>query len=248
MNNISSRDKKLLIVLAFLLTGFVLYMTVYSPQMDSISELSKQLTALKEQQQATKTNEETIRTTKDQIEKVTDTIDTKADRFLPRYSADRTINYLYSLAAASGITITGITADPSEVVDLKITSSSKAASPSYSLRTIVGKLEALAGSTSSSGLVSSSQAADKTPSNIEVTKMSLVLNEASYASLIAWMKNVEQQDKSIRFTSVLIEGKGAKVNAKIGMSIYSIDKIPGSADPQLVFTPVSPSGKPNPFE
>jgi hypothetical protein len=83
--------------------------------------------------------------------------------------------------------------------------------------------------------------------SIPVTDITLGFEQTNYGAAMAFLKSLENMDKSVIIKNVSISKVEAGIDGQIILSVYALPQLDDSQKDLLKFLPVIPVGKANPF-
>jgi hypothetical protein len=248
--NISQREKNMLAILAAAVVAFVLFNYVMSPALMTG-------TVLTQEKKAAETELDRINTLVEQYPVLIKQEKSEKSRLTEKYkmffydlNQERILYKLDSLLVNSGFSITSYVTNKASAAQIF------AVSPiyeplGYPLLDVASKVnptlekepvpEGASNNPNPDG-------GDKIPMDaIPTADITLSFNNATYESATAFIKSLENMDKSVFVRSVTMSKSETGIGGQIVLSLYSLPKLDDSDMDLLKFEPTIPKNKANPF-
>lgn len=248
--SISPSEIRLLSILAAAIIVFILYTYVISPALMSGSLLSLEKKEAEEELTRINTLIEKYPTLKEEASTERKLLSEKYKTFFYDLKQEQILYKLDSLMINSGFNITSyVTAKPSAA---PIISSVPEYKPlTYPLLDVAKKvnpsLESEPAADQNASTEASGEENQMQLEAIPTTDITLSFSNASYESVMAFIKSLEDMDKSLFVRSISMAKSEAGTGGQIILSLYSLPKPDDSDMDLLKFKPVIPKGKANPF-
>ncbi len=247
--NISPREQRMLSILAAAIIVFLLFNYVISPALVNGAVLSDEKNMLEAELTRVNTLIEQYPTLKKQENAENQQLTEKYRMFFYDLNQERILYKLDSLLAESGLNITSyVTAKASAS---QITAVMPEFMPLYyPLLGVASKINPSLIQEPVSGpqAGSQNQEGDNIPLDVIPTAdITLRISNATYESATAFIKSLENMDKSVFVRSISLSKSDTGIGGQIVLSFYSLPKPDDSDKDLLKFTPVIPKNKVNPF-
>ena len=255
----SQRDMMLLMILAVAILVFVAYYFIISPALDKGEVLSLEAQTVNTQFEDAKAlvkNYPTLRLEESQKKTL---LTEKYKQFFYDLNQERILYKLDTLMAGAGFAVTSYTSTPTIAAQI-LFPAPVYYNISYPLLDLASRanpslipLEASSASqiTQTTAQSSPGNNPDGSPAApvdaIGTTDISLGFAAATYESTMAFLKAVENMDKSVIVKSVTFIKAEVGIEGQIILSLYTLPKVDDTDKDLLKFSPVIPRGKANPF-
>lgn len=247
---VSERDKKLLVILAAVVIGFLLYTFVMDPALNKGSELKSKADIARAELKRVNNLVDNLSSIQTEEADKKKTMLEKYNQFFYDLNQEQIMYKMDSLFQESGLMVTSY--KPSELVVSSITPINKEAYVSYPLLDLASKSNVTL--TDPIFKIKSDKAAAQTATSTEIPAdaipaydVSINFSSSSYASVMTFIKKLEEMNKTIVIKKLDIHQSAASVSGEIVITLYSLPKVNESESEYLKFIPSVGTGKADPF-
>lgn len=244
---VSQRDKKLLVVLVAVVIGFLCYNFIISPALDKGSVLKIEEEAANVELERVKTLTNNLSSIKTKESDKKQEMQDKYKQFFYDLNQEQILYKFDSLFHQSGLFVNYY--ELSELVVADIAPGSKTKYSSYPLLDLASKSnKALTDPIYkiNSGDVKQQSAVD-TADDVPTYDVTIRFSASKYSSVMAFIKGIEQMDKTILIKKLDIRQSAKYVSGEIILSLYALPKVDESESGYLEFLPSAETGKDDPF-
>ncbi len=238
----NKRDRDLLMLLITLVVAFLIYNYVMAPAIEKGRELKSELSAAEQQLDLIDT---TIRDYPKLVEKeaeLSSEIAAKYSNFFYEIVQERILYNLDTLILNAGLPVSRYSCSPVEAMPVELPRP-EYYPLDYPLRDLAAELNPEFAKEAS--IVHD----ESTGGSIPTTDITIDFSATSYEATMAFIKSVEEMDKSILMKNVALrKGDDYRIDGQLIMSFYAMPQIDDSMKNYLEFSPVIPKGKENPFD
>lgn len=266
-NNISRRDKSLLMLLLVVVVFYICYTFVISPSLQVATAIIEQTNSLKSELDNAKSligkEDELRKQEKDLRHKINE----KYTVFLPKLDQAQLLYKMDSLMINAGIPVSAYTPTLESAAQVPVQIGTydsltyplldlaKTIQPSlYEQKEIPAAPSTDAAASPSDAAVPPTDAAAQSPDaaaggpdmvpNVDIT---FGFENASYESIFAFITQVEAMNKTIVLKSSDISKNDTGLSGQLTFGFYALPTLDEKQADLLKFNPVIPKGKPNPF-
>ncbi len=251
LTTMNSRDKNLLIFLAAVVAVFVIYYFIISPAWAKGSELSIEAKLAENQlvnaQNAVEQLPENRIKYSEQLQEITE----KYKAFFYEINQERILYKLATLITNAGIPVISYTQTRPTVETIPVFQS-KYQPLTYPILedALILNDELLTKVASQNNNKSSSNSKEASSDAAAFTQITISFSEASYESVVSFLKQVETMDRAIVVQNINLmkNVEGTTLKGEIVLNLYSLAKPDKAENNDLIFEPTLPSGKANPFK
>lgn len=256
----SSRDKSLLVFLVTLILIFLLYRYGIEPAWSQGTQLvleaeqvESRLTTAQEAVTSLPQNRETDARTYEELNE-------KYKPFFYEINQERILHRLDTLIATAGMNVTSYNQTEMALETVPVYGSLEDSVTYPILRDAATMNDTLlpntetqnsegggSGTSNSSAGTSASESAEDA---IPATHISLGFSGAGYGNILSFLRQIEAAERAVILEGINLskDEEGTTLNGTISLGLYAMPKLNPDESADLMFRPVLPSGKANPFQ
>lgn len=240
--DITSRDKKLLIVIGILLLILISYYLVYRPLSARLAVIGAEKQAVDERVAEAKDNLANEAVILQGFETALANANTKAERFFPKVYPykDRYVIMMENVVRASGATAVSIQFDDPAVSGVQLPDPNIFTLPGYFLSDMAAKINSVAQnqtaetaqSQSTSGVVAAGEQTNENelPKDAVVMLPATMQLQGSYVQIRAAIAAIERQNRAVAITGITLNEREATLTADFDLVFYAVEKVDNGAD------------------
>ncbi|MGI6731031.1 MAG: hypothetical protein ACOX5F_03915 [Anaerovoracaceae bacterium] len=246
----NTRDKKLLILLLFIVIVFAFYTFIMGPFLNKGAILGEEAKLLERQLEHAQNIATNLPMIKGEEKELRKSLVEKYEIFFDDLKSERMLHWFDSIMASTGLQASFYS--PGDVTVSPIGVENATHEPlTYPLYELASKAnQAVAdGDTASKGDAFIGSTDQGTSDAVLNGEIGFQFNNTGYSNIIAFLKTVESMNKTIIPKSINIykSEEGAGLSGEITLGLYAMEKVGGKEESYLQFTPITPTEKVDPF-
>jgi hypothetical protein len=248
---INQRDKRLLTILAAAIIIFLLYNYAISPALINGSLLSEEVQSAEQQMNRINALIEQYPTLGEQEKAEKKKLADKYKMFLGDLNQERILYKLDTLLIESGFNVSSYALTKTAAAQIVV--NKPVYTPiNYPLLELASKInppqtDDQVGEAGVDKAEKSTGSKEMPMDSIPTTDLTLSFNNVSYESVMAFLKAVEDMDKSFIVRNISMSKSESGTGGTVVLSLYSLPKLDDADKDLFKFDPVIPKGKVNPF-
>jgi hypothetical protein len=242
-----TKDKKLLYFLGTLIACFLVYNYGISPAWEKAQEISQEAIEIDGWVASAHSAIASVVHNKEMDRQTLLELTEKYKPFIYELRQERIIYYLDTLAADAGLNVASYS---QSLVSLETIAVPVAGSSGlqYSLLDDAAKINEDLKRGDAEAVGENVQDVNLSDDVIPATHVTLSFTGADYGHIEAFIKKIEREKRSIIVEEIEFRKVEGRLDGKIVLSLYSLPKLDPSESKELIFQPVLPLGKTNPFQ
>lgn len=247
---VSKRDKNLLIFLITFIIGFFCLNYVIFPALNERSNLKAQEYVANEELKNIKDVISKKSSLETQEKQMKQQLSLKYEEFFYELNQERILFKLDTLIQQSGLAVKSYSPGDKTVSSILVPKSkytyTKYPLLNYAIVTNPSLLDSFDKGQAKINKTGSSSTT-LTEESIAQMQININFNNTSYASIMSFIKNLEDMNKAIVVNEIDIHKGETNLSGRIVITIYSLPKVNENENNELIFSPSTSKGKADPF-